>query len=48
MDRRSISFFSGAMGLDLGLIQAGIDIRIGQDLDNTCIQTIQANGYRRH
>lgn len=46
MDRRSISLFSGAMGLDLGLMQAGIDIQIGQDFDNACVQTMQANGHK--
>lgn len=46
MDLRSISLFSGAMGLDLGLMQAGIDIQIGQDFDNSCIQTILANGHK--
>ena len=45
MDTRSISLFSGAMGLDIGLIQAGIDIKIGQDVDNSCIMTMQANGH---
>lgn len=45
MDTRSISLFSGAMGLDIGLIQAGIDIQIGQDFDNSCILTMQANGH---
>lgn len=46
MSRKSISFFSGAMGLDLGLIQAGIDIVIGQDFDSTCIKTMEANGHK--
>lgn len=46
MDTRSISLFSGAMGLDIGLMQAGIDIQIGQDFDNVCIQTMQANGHK--
>lgn len=45
MDTRSISLFSGAMGLDIGLMQAGIDIRIGQDFNVPCIQTMQANGH---
>lgn len=45
MDTRSISLFSGAMGLDIGLMQAGIDIQIGQDFDNACIMTMQANGH---
>lgn len=46
MDFRSISLFSGAMGLDIGLIQAGIDIQIGQDFDSSCIKTMVANGHR--
>lgn len=32
VDTRSISLFSGAMGLDLGLMEAGIKIEVGQDL----------------
>lgn len=43
---RSISLFSGAMGLDLGLLQAGIEIQIGQDIEPSCIKTMQANGHR--
>lgn len=46
MDTRSISLFSGAMGLDIGLMQAGINIQIGQDFDNSCIQTMFANGHQ--
>ncbi len=46
MDLRSISLFSGAMGLDLGLMQAGIDIQIGQDFDSSCIQTMHANSHK--
>lgn len=45
MDTRSISLFSGAMGLDIGLMQAGIDIQIGQDLDDSCVMTMAANGH---
>lgn len=45
MNRKSISFFSGAMGLDIGLMQAGIDIVIGQDFEPSCIQTMQSNGH---
>lgn len=45
MHTKSISLFSGAMGLDIGLIQAGIDIQVGQDVDNSCIQTMLANGH---
>lgn len=46
MDLRSISLFSGAMGLDLGLMQAGIGIQIGQDFDSSCIHTMNANGHK--
>lgn len=46
MGRKSISFFSGGMGLDLGLMQAGIDIVVGQDIEQTCIQTMKANGHK--
>ena len=46
MDLRSISLFSGAMGLDIGLMQAGIDIQIGQDFDDACIRTMTANGHQ--
>lgn len=42
--RKSISLFSGAMGLDLGLEQAGINIQLGQDFDVSCVKTMQKNG----
>lgn len=44
--RAAISLFSGAMGLDLGLIQAGIDIKIGQDFNAACVHTMQENGHK--
>lgn len=44
--RKSISLFSGAMGLDLGLSQAGIDIQIGQDFNSACVNTMAQNGHR--
>lgn len=44
--KKSISLFSGAMGLDLGLMKAGIDIRIGQDFNAPCVRTMQQNGHR--
>lgn len=40
-----ISLFSGAMGLDLGLEQAGLEVRIAQDVDHWCVRTAQANGF---
>lgn len=45
IDTRAISLFSGAMGLDIGLMQAGIDIQIGQDFDEFCVKTMIANGH---
>ena len=40
----SISLFSGAMGLDLGLEKAGINIKLCQDLDPSCYDTMLMNG----
>jgi DNA (cytosine-5)-methyltransferase 1 len=45
-NREVISLFSGAMGLDIGLSQAGLNIAIGQDFDNCCVSTMKANGHR--
>lgn len=45
-NRDVISLFSGAMGLDLGLIEAGLNIAIGQDFDPVCVATMRANGHR--
>lgn len=39
----ALSFFSGAMGLDQGLEQLGINIRIACEFDKWCQQTIKAN-----
>lgn len=38
-----LSFFSGALGLDLGLEQAGITTLLTSEIDNACRQTIIAN-----
>jgi DNA (cytosine-5)-methyltransferase 1 len=38
-----LSFFSGAMGLDLGLEKAGFDIRLACEIDKFCRQTIAHN-----
>lgn len=43
--RQAISLFSGGMGLDIGLQDAGIHIAVGQDLDPSCIKTIRENGH---
>jgi DNA (cytosine-5)-methyltransferase 1 len=40
-----LSFFTGAMGLDIGLEQAGLDLRMGQELDAQAAETIRANGH---
>lgn len=46
MDNRNvISLFSGAMGLDIGLAKAGLNIVIGQDFDKSCVETMQANRH---
>ncbi|MDO8964372.1 MAG: DNA cytosine methyltransferase [Coriobacteriia bacterium] len=47
MDYPVISLFSGAMGLDLGLEAAGLDVRVSQDYDPWCVHTMEANG-RNH
>lgn len=39
----ALSFFSGAMGLDLGIERAGFDIRLACDVDRFCQQTIALN-----
>ncbi len=40
-----ISLFSGAMGLDLGLMQAGLNVAVSQDFDKWCVETIRTNGH---
>jgi DNA (cytosine-5)-methyltransferase 1 len=42
--RDVISLFSGAMGFDIGLSIAGLNVRICQDIDTVCVNTIRANG----
>lgn len=44
-NRDVISLFSGAMGLDIGLSNAGLNIVIGQDFDPACVATMKANGH---
>lgn len=44
-NRDVISLFSGAMGMDIGLAKAGLNIVMGQDIDNDCVETMKANGY---
>lgn len=44
-NRDVVSLFSGAMGLDIGLQQAGLNVVIGQDFEPTCVETMKANGH---
>lgn len=39
----ALSFFSGAMGLDLGIEKAGFDVRLACEVDKYCRQTISVN-----
>ena len=45
-NRDVISLFSGAMGLDIGLAKAGLNVVIGQDFDSACVATMRANGHK--
>jgi DNA (cytosine-5)-methyltransferase 1 len=40
---KALSFFSGALGLDLGLEQAGIKLLLACEIDKTCRRTISTN-----
>lgn len=42
----TVSLFSGAMGLDLGLMQAGLNVVVSQDTDKWCAETVRANGHK--
>lgn len=44
-NRDVISLFSGAMGLDIGIQEAGLNVVIGQDFDESCVKTMRANGH---
>lgn len=39
----ALSFFSGALGLDLGLEQAGIEVLLASEIDKACRETISMN-----
>lgn len=45
-NRDVISLFSGAMGLDIGLGRAGLNVVIGQDFEPSCVETMKANGHK--
>ena len=45
-NRDVISLFSGAMGLDIGLGQAGLNVVIGQDFEPACVDTMRSNGHK--
>lgn len=38
-----VSLFSGGMGMDVGLRQSGLDVRVSQDFDGNCVKTMRAN-----
>lgn len=40
-----VSLFSGAMGLDIGLMDAGLHVAVSQDFDKWCVETIRENGH---
>jgi DNA (cytosine-5)-methyltransferase 1 len=40
---KALSFFSGALGLDLGLEKAGIDVLLASEIDKACRETISEN-----
>lgn len=42
-DLKALSFFSGAMGLDLGLEKAGIHVLLACEVDKHCRRTIEMN-----
>lgn len=41
----AVSLFSGAMGLDIGLMEAGLNVAVSQDYDKWCVETIKKNGH---
>lgn len=44
-NRDVVSLFSGAMGLDIGLQEAGLKVVIGQDFEPACVETMKANNH---
>lgn len=41
--RTAISFFAGAGGLDMGLVQAGFDIKLAVELESLYVETLLSN-----
>ena len=44
-NRDVISFFLVGMGLDIGLSRAGLNVKVGQDFESSCVETMKANGH---
>ncbi|MFC1985739.1 DNA cytosine methyltransferase [Chloroflexota bacterium] len=42
-DIKALSFFSGAMGMDIGLERAGIDVLLASEINKACRDTITTN-----
>jgi DNA (cytosine-5)-methyltransferase 1 len=42
---KAVSLFSGAMGFDIGMMLAGVDVAVSQDVDRWCVETIRRNGH---
>lgn len=46
--RKAVSLFSGAGGLDLGIVQAGFQVLADIEIDRHCCSTLRANAEIRH
>ena len=42
-DKKVISLFSGAGGLDIGFEKAGFNISVAVEIDSACCETLRAN-----
>ena len=42
---KAISLFSGAGGMDVGVLQAGFDIKACVEIDKNCCATLRAVSY---